>query len=69
MAAAIGQAARLDPARCRAHVEMRFSAARMISDYESIYCPLAGHIRDWRHQSLGHLSRAAAIAIVVTQRD
>jgi len=35
--AAIGQAAQLDPRRCRAHVERHFGAARMVMDYENIY--------------------------------
>lgn len=39
LGAAIGQAAKLDPARCQAHVERHFSAARMVTDYESIYRP------------------------------
>ena len=37
LSAAIGQAAELDPSRCRAHVENHFGAARMVLDYESIY--------------------------------
>jgi glycosyltransferase involved in cell wall biosynthesis len=39
---AIRQAARLDPAQCRAHVERYFSAARMVTDYESIYRQMVG---------------------------
>jgi glycosyltransferase involved in cell wall biosynthesis len=40
--AAINQAARLDPARCRAHVARNFSSARMVADYERLYRSLAG---------------------------
>jgi glycosyltransferase involved in cell wall biosynthesis len=43
LGAAIRQATRLDPARCRAHVEKYFSTARMVTDYESIYRQIAGH--------------------------
>jgi glycosyltransferase involved in cell wall biosynthesis len=42
LGAAIRQAVRLDPARCRAHVERCFSAARMVADYENIYRQMAG---------------------------
>jgi glycosyltransferase involved in cell wall biosynthesis len=37
LGAAIGLAARLDPARCRARAERLFSAGRMVTDYENVY--------------------------------
>jgi len=37
LSAAIGQAARLDPCRCRAHVEAHFTADRMAAAYEDLY--------------------------------
>jgi glycosyltransferase involved in cell wall biosynthesis len=42
LAAAIDQAAQLSPARCRAHVEQNFTAARMVAGYENIYRRITG---------------------------
>jgi len=40
--AAIAQAVKLDPARCRAHVERSYGAERMVADYEEVYRQILG---------------------------
>jgi glycosyltransferase involved in cell wall biosynthesis len=42
LSAAIMQAVKLDPARCRAHVERFYGAERMVADYEMIYRKMLG---------------------------